>query len=197
MVRLNTANFAVAAITLLAFSFTCATSLRAQPVSLKTAASFGVLAGSTVTNTGATEINGDVGLSPGTAVTGFPPGTATAIHVADAVAIQAQIDLTLAYLDVLSRPTTVGLTGQNLGGLTLGPGVYSFNSSAQLTGSLTLDALGNPNARFIFNIGSTLTTASSSSVLLINGAMATMYFSGSGAPRRSARTHHSWAKFSR
>ncbi len=171
MARLYTANFAIAAIALFAFAFTGATRVSAQPVTLKTAARFGVLAGSTVTNTGSTVINGEVGLSPGTAVTGFPPGTATAIHVADAVALQAQIDLTVAYLDVLSRPTTVGLTGQNLGGLTLAPGVYNFNSSAQLTGSLTLDGLGNPNARFIFNIGSTLTTASSSSVLLINGAL--------------------------
>ena len=139
-------------------------------VDLLTAGDFGVLGASTVTNTGATVITGLLGVSPGTTTPGFPPGTATAIHQNDAVAIQAQVDLTAAYLDALSRPTTANLTGQNLGGLTLVPGVYNFNSSAQLTGTLTLNGLGNPNSVFIFNIGSTLTTASASVVSLINSA---------------------------
>ena len=139
-------------------------------IDLLTAGDFGVLGASTVTNTGSTVINGLLGVSPGAAITGFPPGTATAQHAADAVALQGQIDLSAAYLDALSRPTTVNLTGQNLGGLTLVPGVYNFNSSAQLTGTLTLNGLGNPNAVFIFNIGSTLTTASASVVSLINSA---------------------------
>jgi hypothetical protein len=140
-------------------------------ISLGTAASFGVLAGSTVTNTGASVITGNVGVSPGTAVTGFPPGIVMSgsIHSNDAVAMQAQTDLTTAYNAIAGTPTLVDLTGTDLGGLTLTPSVYGFTSSAQLTGTLTLDALGNPNAVFIFKIGSTLTTASGSRVLVING----------------------------
>jgi hypothetical protein len=139
-------------------------------VSLGTARNFGVLGGSTVTNTGATTVNGNVGVSPGSAVTGFPPGVVVggAIHSNDAVATQAQNDLTTAYNNIAATPCTVDLTGQNLGGLTLTPGVYCFSSSAQLTGALTLDALGNPNALFLFKIGSTLTTASGSTVTIIN-----------------------------
>src|SRR5664279_4142246 len=147
---------------------------------LGTVTSFAVLAGSTVTNTGTTVINGtaalpgNVGVSPGSAVTGFPPGIlaapAASIHLNDAIAIQAQIDLMNAFNNLAGRPATANLTGQNLGGLTLTPGVYSFASSAQLTGALTLNGLGNPNAVFIFNIGSSLTTASASLVNLVNGA---------------------------
>lgn len=143
----------------------------AQP-SLGTAASFGVLAGSTVTSTGASVIAGDVGVSPGTAVIGFPPGLVSppgTIHSADAVAAQAQVDLTTAYDIIAGTPTVVDLTGTDLGGLTLPPGVYGFTSSAQLTGTLTLDALGNPDAVFLFKVGSTLTTASGARVLVING----------------------------
>jgi len=139
-------------------------------ISLGTAQNFGALAGSTLTNTGATTVNGNVGVSPGSAVTGFPPGVVVggAIHSNDAVAMQAQTDLTTAYNNIASTPCTVDLTGQNLGGLVLTPGVYCFNTSAQLTGALTLDALGNANALFLFKIGSTLTTASASTVTVIN-----------------------------
>ena len=90
-------------------------------------------------------------------------------HAGDAVALQAQIDLTTAYNAAASLVLTQDLTGQDLGGLTLLPGVYFFSSSAQLTGTLTLNALGDPNAEFVFQIGSTLTTASNSSVTMING----------------------------
>jgi hypothetical protein len=139
-------------------------------ISLGTAQNFGVLAGSTVTNTGATTVNGNVGVSPGSAVTGFPPGIVVggAIHSNDAVAMQAQNDLTTAYNNIASTPCTVDLTGQDLGGLTLTPGVYCYSSTAQLTGTLTLNALGNPSALFLFKIGSALTTASGSSVTVIN-----------------------------
>ncbi|HEY2092011.1 MAG TPA: ice-binding family protein [Thermoanaerobaculia bacterium] len=132
---------------------------------------FGVLGGSAVTNTGATTVSGAVGVSPGSSVTGFPPGTTTAppLHLNDATAIQAQNDLTTAYNAVASTPCTTTLTGVDPGGLTLNAGVYCFASSAQLTGTLTLDAQGNPNAVFLFKIGSTLTTASASRVLVING----------------------------
>jgi hypothetical protein len=135
--------------------------------------SFAILAGSVATNTGASIISGNVGVSPGAAITGFPPGIVTApyaIHSADAIAARAQSDLTIAYNALAARAPTSDLTGQDLGGLTLTPGVYNFNTSSQLTGALTLDGGGNPNAVFIFKIGSTLTTASASVVQLINGA---------------------------
>jgi hypothetical protein len=139
-------------------------------ISLGTAQNFGVLAGSTVTSTGATTVNGNVGVSPGSAVTGTPPIVIIggAIHSNDAVAMQAQNDLTTAYNNIAATPCNVDLTGQDLGGQTLTPGVYCFSTSAQLTGTLTLNALGNPNALFLFKIGSTLTTASASSVTVIN-----------------------------
>lgn len=144
----------------------------AQAPSLGTAASFGVLGGSAVTNTGPTTVRGDLGVAPGTSVTGFPPGIVTGgtIHINDAVAQQAQNDTTTAYNALAGLPCGTVKTGQDLGGQTLTPGVYCFTSSAQLTGTLVLDAQGNPNAQFIFQIGSTLTTASNSEVRLINGS---------------------------
>jgi type VI secretion system secreted protein VgrG len=134
--------------------------------------SFTVLGGSTVTNTAPTIVNGNLGVSPGSAVTGFPPGMVTggSIHAADSVAAQAQTDLTTLYNQLAATPCTTDLTGQDLGGLILTPGVYCFNTSAQLTGILTLNGLNNPNANFVFKMGSTLTTTSGSSVLLINNA---------------------------
>jgi hypothetical protein len=148
-------------------------------VPLGTADPFAVLAGSTVTNTGASVVNGDLGLWPGTAVTGFPPGIVTppgAIHATDAVALQAQNDLTTAFNFAGGEACDVNLTGQDLGGLTLTPGVYCFSSSAQLTGTLTLNAQGDPNAVFLFQIGSTLTTASSSAVTFTNSGQGDSVF---------------------
>lgn len=138
--------------------------------SLGSAQSYAVLGGSTVTNTGPSVIGGDLGLSPGTSVTGFPPGIVVggAIHAADAAALAAQNSVITAYNSLVSQACTLDLTGQDLGGKTLTPGVYCFSTSAQLTGSLTLNAQGNPAAVFIFKIGSTLTTASSSSVIMSN-----------------------------
>ncbi len=140
-------------------------------IDLGSAASFAVLGGSTVTNTGTSNVYGDLGVSPGSAVTGFPPGIVNppgTIYAADATAAQAQSDLAGAYLSAMGGACGVNLSGQDLGGLTLTPGVYCFASSAQLTGSLTLNAEGDPNAVFVFQIGSTLTTASSSIVDFIN-----------------------------
>ena len=139
--------------------------------SLGTAQSFAVLGGSAVTNTGPTVVTGDLGVSPGSAVTGFPPGVVTggSIHAADAVALQAQSDVTTAYNNLAGQACNSNLTGKDLGGLTLTSGVYCFSSSAPLTGTVTLDAQGSADAVFIFQIGSTLTTASSSSVHVING----------------------------
>jgi hypothetical protein len=146
-----------------------APSIASAQIALGTAQNFGALASSTVTNIGASAVSGDVGTSPGNAITGFPPGTATGLfHPGDPTAATAQNDLTTAYNAAAGTACTTNLTGQNLGGLTLTPGVYCFNSSAQLTGNLTLNFLGNPNANFLFQTGSTLTTASTSSVLAIN-----------------------------
>jgi Ice-binding-like/Bacterial Ig-like domain (group 3) len=144
---------------------------------LGTAGNFAVLAGSAITNTGPTVITGDLGLSPGTSVTGFPPGTVSGTsHVADAVAARAKQDLMAAYVDAAAQPATSDLTGQDLGGKTLTPGVYHFASSAQLTGTLTLDGQNNPHAVFIFQMGSTLTTATRSHVVLTHGALASGVF---------------------
>ena len=145
----------------------------AQAQLLGTAEDFGVLAGTTVTNTGPSVIAGNVGVSPGIAVVGFPPGIVLppgTIHAGDAVAAQAQVDLTTAYNTLQGLPSQVDLTGQDLGGQVLLPAVYRFATSAQLTGVLTLNGLGNTASQFVFQIGSTLTTASNSAVLLINGA---------------------------
>ena len=148
----------------------------AQPrVGLGTAQSFAVLAGSTVTNTGPSVIKGDLGVSPGTAVTGFPPGTVNGtIHSADAVAAQAQADTTTAYNDAAGRSPTSAITA-DLGGRTLVAGVYR-GTTLGLTGTLTLDAQGDQSAVFVFQAGSTLITASNSGVALINGAQACNVF---------------------
>lgn len=138
---------------------------------LGSAQNFTVLGGSTVTNTGPSVITGDLGVWPGTAVTGFPPGIVNGtVHAGNAVAQQAQSDVTTAYNMLAGLAPTQNLTGTDLGGLTLTPGVYFFASSAFLTGTLTLDARGNPDALFVFQTGSTLITASGSSVVTLNGA---------------------------
>ncbi len=140
---------------------------------LKTADEFGVLGSSTVTNTGSSIVTGDVGVIAGSAIVGFDipggPGTLSGtIHSADSVAAQAQVDAGNAYTGLSNMPFTQNLTGQDLGGLTLTSGVYHFDSLAQLTGPLTLDGQGNNNAFWVFQMGSTLTTASASSVSLTN-----------------------------
>ncbi|MEP7293183.1 MAG: ice-binding family protein [Chloroflexota bacterium] len=157
--------------TLLSVSLVFLSQVQAQTApGLGTAASFAVLGGSTVTNTGPTVVTGDLGVSPGSAITGFPPGIVNgAIHTTDAVALQAQSDVTTAYNTLAGQTPCTALTGQDLGGMTLIEGVYCFTASAQLTGTLTLNAQGNAAAVFIFQIGSTLTTASNASVVVENG----------------------------
>jgi len=136
---------------------------------LGSACQFAVLGASTVTNTGNTVLYGDLGLYPGTSITGFPPGIVVGtIYDDDAVAMQAQADALSAYNFLQGLSSNQNLTGQNLGGLTLTPGVYTFNSSAQLTGNLTINWEGLSNQTVVFQIGSTLTTASASMVLGIN-----------------------------
>ena len=148
------------------------------PVGLGTAGSFAVLAGTTVTNTGPSTISGDLGVSPGTAVTGFPPGIVSngTIHSADGVAAGAQSDLTTGYNDAAGRSPTANVPAFIGAGQTLAPGVYKASSSLDVGGSLTLDAGGDPNAVFIFQAPSTLITDSASSVILTNGAQACNVF---------------------
>ena len=141
---------------------------------LGSAQSFAVLGASTVTNAGPTVITGDLGVSPGTAITGFPPGTVTegTIHAGDAAATAAQAAAHTAYANLVAQPCGTNLTGKTLGtspgAVALSPGVYCFNSSAQLTGTLTLNGSGV----YVFKMGTTLTTASNSSVVLAKGATA-------------------------
>jgi hypothetical protein len=142
--------------------------LAATQPRMGTAGNFAVLAGSAITNTGPTVISGGLGLSPGSAVTGFPPGRATVQHKTDAVALRAKNALVTAYNDLASWRATRSMTGLDLGGKTLTAGVYTFSSSAKLTGTLTLKG----NGIFIFQMGSTLTTASNARVLLTGGAQA-------------------------
>jgi type VI secretion system secreted protein VgrG len=155
---------------------------KANPI-LDSADSFAVLGSSTVTSTGDTILSGNLGVSPGFAITGFTfsttpgPGIVNGtIYAGGPVAAQARSDALAAYGILAGETFDSDLSGQDLGTLVLTPGVYFFSSSAQLTGRLTLDARGDSNARFDFLIGSTLTTASSSSIVLTNGAQADNVF---------------------
>jgi len=146
-----------------------ATAAAATDPGLRTAGNFAVLSGTpNITNTGPTWISGQMGISPGCAVTGFPPGTSGAQHRCDAVALQAKTDLTAAYTRTANAPCPAShnLSGQNLGGKTLVPGVYCQTTAPTLTGTLTLNGAGV----YIFQIGSTLITATGARVVLIGGA---------------------------
>jgi len=147
------------------------TLLRGQspvPPSLGAADSFAVLGGSSVTSTGSTVVTGNLGVSPGNTISGSITVKVGATYRNDSVARQAQRDATSAYNDLATRTCTQTLSTA-ISGLTLGPGVYCFTSTAQLTGTLILDAANDPNAVWIFKIGTTLTTAAGSSVRVING----------------------------
>ncbi len=148
-------------------------------IDLGTAKSFGVLAGSGVTNSGSTDINGDVGSYPTPTITGFPPGEANGIiyRAAGAVVEQAKTDLTTAYNVAAAAPDGNNLTGIDLSGKTLEPNIYDFNTTASFSaGNLTLNADGNSRAQWVFKIGTTLTTASDFNVVLINSAEANNVF---------------------
>jgi hypothetical protein len=143
--------------------------------SLGSAVNFAAVAATTITNTGPTVVTGDIGVSPGTAITGFPPGTVvggpTHIHSNDGPAASAHADAHTAFVQASGEPCDFTLSIADLGGQTLPPGVYCFTStSVGLTGTLTLDAGGSSTAAWLFKIGSTLISASNSAVVLINGA---------------------------
>lgn len=154
--------------------FALPTAAQAAPVGLGTADPFVVLGGTKVTNVGPSVLNGNLGISPGTELEGFglPAVINGSTHATDEVAAQAQLDLTTAYDTAAGQPVLPAndLSGEDLGGLKLAPGTYRYNAAALLTGALTLDAEGDPNAEFVFQIGSQLTTESASSVVLVNGA---------------------------
>jgi hypothetical protein len=149
-------------------------------VVLGSTSTFAVLGASTVTNSGPTLLNGNLGLSPGTSVTGFPPGSVAlpyGIHIADSVAGTAQTDLTAAYNDAATPNRDGGpviTIAGDLGGQTLGPGLYNASSSIGITGTLTLN--GGANSIWVFQIGSALTAAVGSQVLLTGGAQAANVF---------------------
>lgn len=153
---------------------------QAGPINLDlgSASTFAVLAATTVTNTGPSVIQGNIGVAPGSAVTGDPytQPLSGSVHAGDPAAAQAERDLTSAYNAAIAETGGISLTGQNLGGLTITAGVYVFTSSAQLTGHLILDAQGDPNAVFIFQIASALTTASNSTISFINGGLGSNTF---------------------
>jgi formylmethanofuran dehydrogenase subunit C len=162
-----------------AWSFTTSASASNQAApALGAAGAFVVLAGSTVTNLGATALTGDLGVSPGTAVTGFPPGTLTgAMHKGDPTSAAGLADLTIAYNDAAGRTLAPVTVAGNLGGMTLPPGLYKSTSSLAISsGDLTLDAQGDANAVFIFQMASTLTTTSGRAVVLSGGAKASNVF---------------------
>ncbi|KAK4548162.1 hypothetical protein LTR36_010031 [Oleoguttula mirabilis] len=144
------------------------------PVSLGSASAYAVFASSAITNTGETTIGAKIGISKGTSITGFPPGVYTGEDINNDASTVAAADLLAAYNAIAALPITTDLTGSDLGGLTLGPGIYGFTSSAGLTGVLTLDGQNSTDgdATFIFKFGSTLTTASAAVILLTNGANA-------------------------
>ncbi len=154
----------------LVWSFT--TSSVEQGVVLGAAASYAVLAGATVVSTGPTVINGNLGLSSGSAVEGFPPGTLNGTqHVSDLDAVQAKVDLTTAYNDAAGRSGAPISVSGNLGGQTLTPGLYKSTDGLEISsGDLTLDAQGDPNAVFIFQMAVTLSTTSGRQVILSGGA---------------------------
>jgi hypothetical protein len=172
-------QFAACAAALIVFGLLATfRSAAAAVIPLGAAENVTILGGSTVTNTGPTTVTGNVALSPGVSITGFPPGMIVdgSIHINDALATQAHADASTAYQQLVGETLTTDLSGQNLGGMILTPGVYHFGTVAQLSGTLTLDTGGDPNAAFHFQIGTTLTTDPASTILLLNGSSVNVFW---------------------
>jgi hypothetical protein len=146
---------------------------QAQTIVLGSAASFAVLGSTTVTNTGFTTVTGDLGVSPSGSIVGFAPGVVSGgtIHLNDGTSALARTDASTAFTQLAALTSTSNRSGQDLGGLTLTSGVYTYSAAAAMNGILTLDGQNQSNALFVFQIGSTLTTTNSS-FNLINGASA-------------------------
>jgi hypothetical protein len=159
------------------WSFTTGTTLGLVPINLGSGGTFAVMARSSTTSTGLTQVNGDVGLSPGTSQ-GIPPSQINGtIHINDSAVIQAQADLLAAYNEAIALSTNSQTLPGNMGGLTFTPGLYTNSTSVLISGgNVTLDAQGDAGATFVFKMGSTLTTAPGTQVILIGGAKATNVF---------------------
>jgi hypothetical protein len=182
-------NFKKIAIFLLS-AIACGAASAADSPALGDLQSFAVLGHDTVTNTGTTKITGNVGVAPGTAITGkstfvFTNGT---VQENTLLANQALTAANAVYTG-LTGLTPGDLTGAELGGKTFTPGVYDFSSSASLTGNLTLDALGNPNAVFIFRTGSTLGTAAGATVSFTNGSADNVFWQVGSSATIGVGTH--------
>jgi hypothetical protein len=169
----------LAASTTFGWNFMTGATVGENPVALsQTLSNFAVLAGSTVTNSGQTVVNGDLGVSPGTQIVGFDvpggPGSVNGTrHAGDSIAAQAKADLTTSYKDAASRSGAPISEAGNIGGMTLAPGLYNSQTSLAISsGDLTLDAKGDANAVWVFQMGSTLTTTSGRQVILSGGAKA-------------------------
>lgn len=161
------------------WNFTTAAAGTVQPpIVLASTQGYVVIAGSTITNTGITNVTGDVGLSPGTAVTGFPPGILVGTqHISDASSVQAKLDLTTGYNNAAGRTLGPVSVAGNIGGMTLPAGLYKSTSGLEISsGDLTLDAKGDANSVWVFQIASTLTTTAGRKVILSGGAKATNIF---------------------
>ncbi|NOJ59855.1 ice-binding family protein [Arthrobacter sp. 260] len=160
------------------------------PIAVGTASSFSVLAATSITNTGATALSGDLGISPSTAVAGFPPGTyGGTLHAGNPTAATAQADLATAYTDAANRAPHTNVVG-DLGGQTFRVGIHRTIGAMSLTGTVTLDGEGDPNATFIFQAGAAFNTAAGASVALINGAQAhNVYWVATGAAGAGATSH--------
>jgi hypothetical protein len=175
-----------------ATAFASSNSCRHGDIRLGSAENFSVLGATTVTNTGATLVRGNLGVSPGTAVTGFPPGKVSgSIHSADTMASTAQTDLAAAIAQGQGLSNCVTTASGNLGGLSLGPGLYVSTSSLSITGAaLTLNASGNPDKVFIFVMASTLTVGSGITVFLTGGAVMSHVFWIVGSSATLGTTSH-------
>ena len=179
----SNSNFTGRALTRTGSVNIASTTFTTEPaVNLGSASTYAILATTSVANTGNSSFDGDIGVSPGTAVTGFPPGVLTGtIHGGDAAAASAQVDLAAAYKDAAARPASAAIAG-DLAGRTLTSGVYKSTAALAISTTLTLDGQGNPNAIFIIQVDAAFNTAAGSSVVLINGAQPSrVYWQVAGA----------------